>query len=95
MTRMIALFAVAMLLIGGAARGQDKFDPAVKKLMPKDQLELAEKMEALTEKHATLLFRIKDAGKRREVLANRRVGQAQLLGEGPRRCGAGALELLQ
>jgi hypothetical protein len=63
----IAAFAAAVLLTcGAAARGEDKFDPAVKKLMPKDQLDIVERMEALAEKHGTLLFRVKDAKKRRE-----------------------------
>jgi hypothetical protein len=64
MTRTAVLLAIFILIAAEAsAPGQDKFDPAVKKLMPADQLEIAEKMEDLTKRHSTLLFRIKDAGK--------------------------------
>jgi hypothetical protein len=63
----VALAVAALLTCGAAARGQyEKFDPAAKKLMPKDQLEIVERLEALAEKHRTLLFRIKDAKKRGE-----------------------------
>jgi hypothetical protein len=68
MKRTIVVFAAAILLTcGTAARGQwAGYDPAVKKLMPKDQLEILEKFEALAEQHRTLLFRIKDEKKRGE-----------------------------
>jgi hypothetical protein len=68
MNRSIALVASAILLsCGPAARGQwEKYPPAMKKLMPKDQLEIFEKAEAIAELHHSLLFRIKDAKKRDE-----------------------------
>jgi hypothetical protein len=68
MNRTIVTLAALILLAGGAAaRGQwDKYDPAVKKLMPKDQREIVERMEVIAEQHKTLLFRIKDAKKRGE-----------------------------
>jgi hypothetical protein len=83
MKRTIVLFAFTLLLTcGAAARGQYKFDPAVKKLMPKDQLEIVERLEVLAERHSTLLFRIKDAKKRGEenerLAAEMRVIQEEL-----------------
>jgi hypothetical protein len=66
MTRTAAIVVIVLLVVARpSAHGQDKFDPAIKKLMPKDQLEFAEKMEDLTERHSTLLSRVKDAGKRK------------------------------
>jgi hypothetical protein len=66
MTRTAAGFSIFILFIAiPSARGQEKFDAALKKLMPKDQLEISEKMEDLTQRHSTLLFRIRDAGKRK------------------------------
>lgn len=77
MNRLIVALAASILLTcGAAARGQwNKYDPAAKKLMPKDQLEIVERMEDLAEKHKTLLSRIKDAKKRGEE--NERIGAEQ------------------
>jgi hypothetical protein len=68
MNRIVVALAGAILLTGGqAARGQwEPFDPAIKKLMPKDQIEFVEKTEALADLHRTQLSRIKDAKKRAE-----------------------------
>ncbi len=69
MNRTIVSLAATLVLLacGAAAHGQwDKYDPAVKKLMPKDQREIVERMEIVAEKHKTLLFRIKNAKKRGE-----------------------------
>jgi hypothetical protein len=73
MIRALAAIAFAVVLAPTAfAQGLDKYDPAVKKLMPKDQLELVEKIEVINEQSATLLFRNKDAKKRGEE--NERLG---------------------
>jgi hypothetical protein len=68
MNRIVVALAGIVLLAGGnAAQGQwDPFEPAIKKLMPKDQLEFVEKTEALADLHRTQLSRIKDAKKRSE-----------------------------
>jgi hypothetical protein len=67
MIRSIAAVVSAVALTCGAAHGQyEKYDPVIKKFMPKDQLEIFEKSEALAEQHHSLLFRIKDAKKRDE-----------------------------
>jgi hypothetical protein len=63
----VALTGIILLAGGGAAHGQwEPFEPALKKLMPKDQVEFVEKTEALAELHKTQLTRIKDAKKRGE-----------------------------
>ena len=63
----VALAGVVLLAGGGTARGQwEPFDPALKKFMPKDQLEFVEKAQALADLHHTLLSRIPDAKKRGE-----------------------------
>jgi|GEM_PF-5722725 len=67
MNRTIALVASTVLLIPAtAARGFDPYDPAVKKLMPADQLEIFEKMEALCKQEHDQFFAIKDTKKREE-----------------------------
>jgi hypothetical protein len=68
MNRVVVALAGIVVLTGGeAVRGQwEPFDPAIKKFMPKDQLEFVEKTEALADLHRTQLSRIRDAKKRGE-----------------------------
>jgi hypothetical protein len=74
MCRTIAAFAFATAFLtgDGVARGQNAFDPALKKLMPKDQLEFVEKVESLNAQAGKLLFQFRDAQKRAEE--NERLG---------------------
>jgi hypothetical protein len=73
MKRTIVVLATAIILThSGAIYGQNAFDPALKKLMPKDQLEFVEKVESLNEQNSKLLFRIRDAKQRAEE--NERLG---------------------
>ena len=66
MNRTLAGLAGLVLLgCSSAASARDKHPAALKRLMPPEQLALAERMEYLTEQHATLLSRIKDAKQRR------------------------------
>lgn len=73
MSRTIVVFASVALLTGGAvARGDHPFDPALKKLMPKDQLEFVEKIEQLNADAGKVIFRFRDeAGRAKE---NERLG---------------------
>src|SRR4051812_46271315 len=67
MIRSLVAVVSTVLLTGGAARAQyEKYDAGMKKFMPKDQLEIFEKAEAIADLHHSLLFRIKDAKKRSE-----------------------------
>src|SRR5262245_18089994 len=67
MSRTIVVCVSVALLTGGAvARGQHPFDPALKKLMPKDQLEFTEKVEELDALAWKLPFRVRDDTKRAE-----------------------------
>lgn len=66
------LAAAIILTCGSVVCGQNNFDPALKKLMPKDQLEFTEKVESLNEQAAKLLFRFRDADQRKAE--NERLG---------------------
>jgi hypothetical protein len=65
-TLIVVVSAVLVLTCSDSSRGQENFDPALKKLMPKDQLEFVEKMEALNTRFWSEIPRIKDATKRGE-----------------------------
>jgi hypothetical protein len=66
MKRPISLVVFALVLNAGSAHAFDPYDPAVKKLMPKDQLEIFEKAESLGEQFWNMASKIKDAKKREE-----------------------------
>jgi hypothetical protein len=72
MHRAIAVFAA--LSFAAVACGQAGYNPNAKKLMPRDQLEVVEKLEELQHGYDGLLFRIKDAKQRGEE--NERLGSA-------------------
>ena len=75
MSRSIALLATAVVLsCGPVACGFNNYDPGAKKLMPKDQLEIFEKMESLAAQDWSLQSRIKDAKQRQEE--KERIGAA-------------------
>lgn len=81
MFRASCLTAVLLLLSwNNLASAFDPYDPAVKKLMPKDQLEIFEKIEDLCKQDHEQFFRIKDRKKRDEE-AERLGGQARQLYE--------------
>jgi hypothetical protein len=60
------LASIVVLACGTVASGFDPYPPELKKLMPRDQLEIFEKMEALCKEHHDQFFRIKDSKKRAE-----------------------------
>jgi hypothetical protein len=68
----VVVVSIITLTCGGGAFGFDPFDPSAKKFMPKDQLEIFEKMEQFCKQESEDFFRIKDAKKRGEE--NERLG---------------------
>jgi hypothetical protein len=63
----VIVVAFIALTCGGGAFGFDPFDPSAKKFMPKDQLEIFEKMEQLCKQDGEDFFRLKDAKQRGEA----------------------------
>ncbi|HEX3150641.1 MAG TPA: hypothetical protein VHR66_21365 [Gemmataceae bacterium] len=67
MKRSIALLTTFVVLTcGPVACAFNPYDPGAKKLMPKDQLAIFEKMEALADQDWSLSSRIKEAKQRQE-----------------------------